>query len=106
MRRYGRTDDNHTEIVAKFRRLGAFVQSLASMGRGVPDLLVGHAGTWHLIEVKDGSKPPSKRRLTEDEESWKKKAESACCRVEIVYNVDDVVSLLDGKMNSREGGRG
>jgi hypothetical protein len=48
------------------------VQSLASVGDGVPDLLVGVPGlkTLLLIEVKDGSKPPSARGLTEDQKRW------------------------------------
>ena len=36
------------------RRVGCFVQSLASIGKGCPDLLVGKAGSWLVLEVKDG----------------------------------------------------
>jgi hypothetical protein len=40
------------------------------VGRGCPDLLVGHRGRNVLLEVKDGSKPESRRRLTPDEQTW------------------------------------
>jgi hypothetical protein len=43
------------------RSAGATVQSLAGVGKGVPDLLVGFKGQTLLFEVKDGFKPPSKR---------------------------------------------
>jgi hypothetical protein len=70
MRRAARVDDNHAEIVEALRRAGASVQSLAPVGKGCPDLLVGHRGKNTLLEVKDGSKPPSKRKLTPDEHIW------------------------------------
>lgn len=44
MRRAPRTDANQAEIVAALRTRGALVQSLAGVGAGVPDLLVGWRG--------------------------------------------------------------
>lgn len=70
MRRAARTDANHAEIVAALRAVGATVRSLAAVGSGVPDLLVGFRGTNVLLEVKDGRKPPSARKLTPDEERF------------------------------------
>lgn len=70
MRRAARTDENHEEIVKTLRAAGATVQSLAAVGQGVPDLLVGFRGQTLLIEVKDAKQPPSKRRLTEDQIRW------------------------------------
>jgi len=52
MRRNAKVDNNHSEVVAAFRRLGASVLSLANLGRGVPDLLVSWCGVTMLIEVK------------------------------------------------------
>lgn len=72
MRRRGRTDGNQVEIVRALRAVGATVQSLADIGKGCPDLLVGFRGDTYLLEVKDGSKVPSARKLTEDEERWHK----------------------------------
>ena len=70
MRRAARTDANHEEIVKALRAVGASVQSLAAVGHGVPDLLVGYLGKTILMEVKDGTKSPSKRQLTEDQVKW------------------------------------
>ena len=70
MRRAARTDANHEEIVKALRAVGATVQSLAAVGHGVPDLLVGYQGKTILMEVKDGTKSPSKRQLTEDQVKW------------------------------------
>lgn len=70
MRRAARVDDNQGEIVAALRAAGCSVTSLASVGKGCPDLVVGRNGVNYLLEVKDGKKPPSKRRLTEDEKAW------------------------------------
>jgi hypothetical protein len=63
-------DDNQTEIVEALRDAGASVQILSGVGQGCPDLLVGHKFKNLLLEVKDGRKIPSKRKLTTDEKEW------------------------------------
>jgi hypothetical protein len=68
---YKRVDGNHTDIMTTFRALGCSVQSIASVGKGCPDLLVGRDGWTVPVEVKDGAKPPSARKLTDDEEIWR-----------------------------------
>lgn len=70
MRRAAKVDDNQAEIVAALRKIGASVQPLHAVGQGCPDLLVGWRGMTSLLEVKDGKKPPSARKLTEDQEKW------------------------------------
>jgi Holliday junction resolvase len=67
VRRAARVDDNHAGIVAGLRQMGCSVLSLAPIGRGCPDMLVGFRGVNLLIEVKDGAKSPSRRELTPDE---------------------------------------
>jgi len=70
MRRAAKIDANQQQVVTALRAAGATVQSLAAVGKGVPDLLVGFQGKTLLMEVKDGSKPPSARELTEDQLIW------------------------------------
>ena len=68
--KYARVDANHHVIVNALRQAGCTVTSLAAVGKGVPDLLVGIRGRNYLIEIKDGSKPPSERKLTSDQIAW------------------------------------
>ena len=64
-----RVDENQNEIVTALRKCGAFVR-IISQGDGIPDLLVGYKGYTILMEVKDGDKVPSARKLTEAEEKF------------------------------------
>ena len=70
MRRAAKVDDNQPEIIAALRKIGATVQPLHSVGSGCPDLLVGFRGANFALEIKDGSKPPSARKLTQDQVDW------------------------------------
>lgn len=70
MRQRARVDGNHGEIVAALRAAGCTVLHLHQVGGGCPDLLAGIDGRNLLIEVKDGSRPPSRRALTPDEAAF------------------------------------
>ena len=70
MRRAAKVDANQREVVAALRGAGASVQLLHAVGEGCPDLLVGYKGLNMLLEVKDGSKPPSAQKLTPQQEIW------------------------------------
>ena len=63
-----RVDSNQAEIVAGLRAAGCSVLPLHQLGRGVPDILIGTKRGNLLLEIKDGTKCPSARRLTVDEE--------------------------------------
>lgn len=71
MRTAARVDANQNQVIAALRRVGATVEPIHMLGKGRPDLLVGFRGQNYLLELKDGSKPPSARRLTPDEERWR-----------------------------------
>jgi len=70
MRRAAKIDANQNDIVKSLRVFGATVQSLATIGDGAPDLLVGYRGYNILMEVKDSDKPPSKRKLNNKQIKW------------------------------------
>jgi Holliday junction resolvase len=63
-------DANQSEIVAALRKAGCSVTPTHQAGKGFPDLAVGHRGKTYLIEVKDGDKAPSRRKLTDDQVRW------------------------------------
>ena len=75
MRRAGRTDANQTEIVNALRAIGCSVAITSGAGNGLPDLIVGFRGVNLLLELKDGNKVPSAKKLTEAEQyfvsNWK-----------------------------------
>jgi Holliday junction resolvase len=70
VRRAAKVDANQAAIVEALREAGCNVQPLHMVGRGCPDIMVGRAGRLWLMEIKDGDKPPSARKLTEDEREW------------------------------------
>jgi len=65
--RYGKNvDANQLEIVQALEKIGCDVCEI-----GWPlDLLVGYRGQNWLLEVKDGNKKPSDRKLTDDEQTF------------------------------------
>ena len=92
MRFAARVDDNQKQIVSALRKVGATVQSLAAVGKGCPDLLVGYNGTTYLMEVKDPSKPKSDIQLTPDQRDWHSKWCGSS--VAIVYGIEGAFKIL------------
>ena len=95
MRRAARRDDNEKEIVSAMREAGAYVKVIND--EGLFDLLVGYTGPsgfQHtlLLEVKDGAKPPSARRLTEAEAKFHN--EWPLSNLFIVISAEHAVALL------------
>ncbi len=75
VRRANRVDANQRLLVELWRKMGATVLILSEVGHGCPDVLVGCNGLNALCEIKDGSKAPSKQKLTMSEiefhEGWR-----------------------------------
>lgn len=88
MRRRARLDANHEEIVKVIREMGASVESLARLGDGFPDLLVGISDrVMILVEIKS-----ERGGLTPKQAEWcdRWKGPEPC----IVRSVDDAVTLI------------
>lgn len=94
MRYRGRVDENQTNIIQKFRGAGYSVAVTSNLGSGFPDLVVGKYGINLLIEIKDGDKPPSKRKLTEDEERWHQAWRGTVLIVETEEHIEEIDQWL------------
>ena len=86
-----RVDANQASIVKVFRGLGVSVQHLSDVGKGCPDLLLGIFGKNYLVELKNGSRPPSGQKLTPHEETffmtWKG-------QVSIIKSEDEAINFI------------
>lgn len=73
------------------RKFGAQVLSLAEIGKGCPDLLIFHRGSLLLVEIKDGRKPPSQRKLTPDQQKFHALWSGA---IKVVTSVDEAIEAV------------
>jgi len=95
-RRAARVDDNQEEIVKALRSIGAYVKHVHTI-KGLFDILVFYRGTIYCIEIKDGAKVPSKRKLTKDEQDCKDNVEARGCQYHVVNSVKEATDLLTGR---------
>jgi len=65
-----KTDGNHTEISKHFESFGCSVLKIADLANCC-DIVVSKHGRSIFIEIKDGKKPPSGRKLTPGEAKFK-----------------------------------
>ena len=94
MRRAARTDENQRAIVDAFRKFGAHVSLMHRIGGGFPDLHIcprNQPDKPFLVEVKDGAKRPSERKLNDRQIDFHADYPG---RIEIVTSVDDVARLM------------
>lgn len=89
MRRAARTDANHQQVRDALRARSWDVIDTSRAGDGFPDLVALKPGRLVLIEVKDGSKVPSKQRLTEAEAKLHARFKAAGVPVIVVASVAD-----------------
>ena len=95
MRVRGRIDDNQKEVVSQLRKLGVSVAITSMMGKGFPDLVLGHQNKNYLIELKDGNKTKSRKTLTEDEEKFFNDWRG---QVDKCESLDDICRIIGIKM--------
>jgi len=97
-------DPTQQPIVEGLRAIGCHVVSLASAGRGVPDLLVSHRGRWHLLECKRplgprGGKSADGQRLRETQERFKAAARAP---VHVVRSLAEALEAIGATRACRE----
>lgn len=88
-RRAAKVDDNQKEVVAALRKLGWTVLIISQL-KNCCDLFISKNGRTIAVEVKDGKKPPSSRKLSEGE---KKFMESWQGEYALIETLDDINKL-------------
>src|SRR5262249_34944010 len=88
-----RTDANHKAIVLVLRQIGAAVLDIHSIG-GALDLLVGFCGVLYLVELKDGAKSPSRRKVTPAEQATIALFKGQGCPVVVVGSIEELLRAI------------
>lgn len=91
MRRAAKVDSNQSLITEHLRRMGYSVQLLHTIGKGCPDMIVGIKGRNYLIELKDGEKTASGKKLTVDEKKWHQVWRG---QVAICESLDEILKVI------------
>lgn len=87
-----RTDANHTAIRDALRAIpGVSVADTSGAGDGFPDLAVGRERMTYLLEIKDGNKPPSRRKLTDAQERFHSQWTG---HIDVVCNIDEALQAI------------
>ena len=83
-----RRDQSEAEIVEYLEKRGAVVEYLS--GQSIPDLLVGYAGRWLLVECKTG-----RAALSPGQTAWHQAATAKGLPVYVVRTADEVAKIID-----------
>lgn len=86
-------DSNQNSIVTQLCQIpGVSVLILSAVGHGCPDLLIGYKARNYLIELKDGEKTESKKRLTDDEQKFHNEWTGQVAKCE---TLDEILKILN-----------
>lgn len=95
MRRAAKVDANQKKVVKSLRGIpGVTVAITSQLGEGFPDFIVGYRGFNYMIELKDGDKVKSAKKLTEDEGKFHKEWKG---QVTVCESFDEIFKLINGK---------
>ena len=90
MKTAARVDSNQPEIVSALRKIGAYVLPVHQL-KNAFDILVGYKKKLFIMEIKDGSKTPSQRKLTEGELKCKNQFESVGITYHVIESVEQAL---------------
>lgn len=88
-RRAAKKDANHNEVTNTFASLGYSVLDISQL-KNCCDAIVAKGNRTIAIEIKDGSKPPSQRKLSEGEKTFRDNWNGEWALIE---SVEDVINL-------------
>jgi hypothetical protein len=91
---YSRVDSNQKYIVDGLRKFGATVLHTHTL-KNAFDVLVGYEGKDFKMEIKDGKKPPSQRKLTPGELKFKNEWKGS--EYHIVMSLEEAIRIIVNK---------
>ena len=94
MRLRSKVDANQKQIVKVLRGMGAFVLMTHQI-KNAFDCIAFYKGHIFIIEIKDGSKYESQRRLTPGEYETMTSIVEQQCDYHIIESVDQAINLLN-----------
>lgn len=98
--RIRKADTNQPSLVKQIRQLpGVTVALTHRLGKGFPDAVIGFNGRNYLAEIKDPSLPPSKRKLTPDEQKF---FDEWTGQISVIETIDDVIQLINGSIKRKD----
>ncbi len=89
MFRAAKVDDNQPEIVKALRKAGWYVLIISQL-KNCCDIMISKNGRTVAIEIKDGNKPPSKRKLSEGEQKFRDNWQGEYALVE---SIEDALAI-------------
>ena len=90
-RRAAKVDANQAEIVEALRKNGWYVLIVSQL-KNCCDVIASKKGRTVAIEIKDGSRIKSERRLTEGEQKFKKEWQGEYALIEKVEDIKNLES--------------
>jgi hypothetical protein len=93
VRRAARKDANHGAIVRDLVAIGAECFETHQIP-GLLDVIVAYRGRLVWLEIKDGQKPPSERRLTKAEQETIGRLRRVAAPVHIVENTEQALRAI------------
>ena len=88
--RANRTDHNQTEIIDYCESKGFAVLNISSL-KNCCDIIISKDGYTICVEIKDGKKPPSARKITDGEEAFRQRWKGAWRLVKCTADVDNLM---------------
>jgi hypothetical protein len=93
VRTASRKDANHNEIKKALEKVGAYVIDTHQL-KNAFDMIVNFRGKSYIVEIKDGKKSPSARKLSEGEQICADKLNNVGVKYHIVESVDEAMQLI------------
>lgn len=98
MRWAARKDANHNHITNALEVIGVQVIDTSRLGEFV-DCVLMFRGVVHLVEIKDGSKCESARRLTLAQIRLREKARLAGVTIQLFESVDQALAFFGARVS-------